>query len=459
MGHSISYWVWTSIILTAAVLAATLSQIVAILIRRWLAIRRNRTFSVAFSSIQNSLQEFGQGRCEYAVLLKHVQSASSTVPALALQEWMLSSGILAEHRHAVASLAIDVGWLAAWQDALNPAGGQTLQGSSAENSLPKGERVLAAARKEEAARKLALIGVGLDDAALVSVLDDPNPEVTRAVLRSGVVLGGAKNLELLCNRLWQCATAAKPPVSVRTLCGAMVKFPLSESAVMLSSLQHSQPRVRLLAAWVVLEMVKRARQECSKEEIPAMPQAVQEVFLTQLAHDPKPDVRARAVAVAGYLTGPRATAAVANSMRDQEWIVRLHASRAAGLLRDPAQIPLLRALLQDSNWRVREAAARSLADWKPDGLDALLKTLMETHDGYAREQIVEILQWKNLLDDEVRWLNPAGAVVEIRRVADIINCSDPSRPDFAREAERMAGFSTQVSGGDRKEKAPDAGST
>lgn len=190
-----------------------------------------------------------------------------------------------------------------------------------------------------------------------------------------------------------------------------------------------------------------------------MPQAVQEVFLTQLAHDPKPDVRARAVAVAGYLTGPRATAAVANSMRDQEWIVRLHASRAAGLLRDPALIQLLRALLQDSNWRVREAAARSLADWKPDGLDALLKTLMETHDGYAREQIVEILQWKNLLDDEVRWLNPAGAVVEIRRVADIINCSDPSRPDFAREAERMAGFSTQVFGGDRKEKAPDAGST
>lgn len=453
MRHSNSYWVWTSIILTTAALAATLLQVAIILGRRWMAAWRNRSYSPAFNSIQQGLEDFAQGRCDYAALLQKVRVQSSVLPAPALQQWMLSPRLLGNARNTIARLAADLGWPEEWQAIVASRKIRASEGSAAASRMAGG-RMPDAAQRAEAARKLGLIGWNLDGASLAAALDDPSPEVARAALRSMAAGSSTGNLELLSARLCQCATAASPSVSVRTLCGAMARFPLSESAALIECLEHSHARVRLLAAWVVLEMIKRGRKERPAAGAAALPASVREIFLTQLVQDPKPDVRARAAAVAGYVPDARAADAVARLMQDEEWIVRLHAVRSAALLHNAAHTPFMRARLQDSHWRVREAVAQTLADWKPAGLEALLESLAVTRDSYAREQIVEMLQRKNLLGLEVEWSKNTDAPLEIRKVADIIEWANATRPQSESQAEDLNGLSVRLLDSEDRSMAP-----
>jgi hypothetical protein len=192
---------------------------------------------------------------------------------------------------------------------------------------------------------------------------------------------------------------------LRSVKAALVSFPLGQSIDLLPSLKHSDPRIRLVAADVIREMVDRevaAGSDAVLNSDAFGPELV-EVYLTRLCSDENPEVRARAAPVIACLPGgacskgPESTTVLVRLLGDPQWFVRLHAVRALARPRYAGLAAAIVERLTDANWRVREAAARALLKLGPPGVDKLLDHLVSTQDRYSREQIIEEIERAGLL--------------------------------------------------------------
>jgi HEAT repeat protein len=296
-------------------------------------------------------------------------------------------------------LAVDLGLVEFWEQHL---GGRSAPGNSAfSRSGSALERIgpLGFLLRARSAERLGLIRHRPSWCVLVRALDDPHPDVRSAALRALGAIAEPQSFAALAERLQAEALAPSGILSVPELKGALVCFPLSETRELAPLLEHPHPRVRVLAAEVVREMV--APRSGVEEDLPLRPEdlapELAELFLTRLALDENPDVRARAATVIARLADPRAGLRLGMLLEDAEWFVRLHAVRAVAQRRFIKLARNVTEHLTDANWRVREAAVRTLLSFGLAGAERLREHFLTTQDPYSLEQIVEELQRHGLL--------------------------------------------------------------
>jgi HEAT repeat protein len=234
---------------------------------------------------------------------------------------------------------------------------------------------------------------------LVQALDDPHPDVQAVALRSLAAIQEPQSFPALVERLHVAVLGHSSLISPRAFETALASFPLSQALGLLPSLRHPHARIRFLATDVVREMVKR--QAASNGEFvldPALfPQELTELSLTELACDPNPEVRGRAVAVIAHLDPARSTPVLRELLDDPEWFVRLRTLRAIAERRRPMELAEITRRLTDQHWAVREAAAQALLAFGPEGVDKLLEHFLNSTDSLGQEQVVEEMQRAGLI--------------------------------------------------------------
>ncbi len=103
--------------------------------------------------------------------------------------------------------------------------------------------------------------------------------------------------------------------------------------------------------------------------------------LLALLHDPRSDVRNKAVQALGRLADPRALRPLMAQLSDKNALVRAQVARALGNLGSQNAVPSLIGMLDDDRSRVRQAAARALGRLKdPRALTPLLAYLAKAED-------------------------------------------------------------------------------
>lgn len=234
---------------------------------------------------------------------------------------------------------------------------------------------------------------------LVKALDDPHPDVRSVAARSVAAIGDPNSFPALVERLHEVVLKPSSSVSLRAIKAALVGFPLSEAVGLLTSLKHSHRRIRFLAVDIIREMVEH--QVASEEDFVLEPKvfspALIEMFLTELAFDKNPDVRARTAPVIACLSDPRSTALLLTLLEDPEWFVRLHTVRALAKRKYMPQAGEIVRRLTDPHWMVREAAARALLSFGQVGVDQLCEHFLSTQDRYSGEQIADEMQRAGLI--------------------------------------------------------------
>jgi hypothetical protein len=172
-----------------------------------------------------------------------------------------------------------------------------------------------------------------------------------------------------------------------------------------------------------------------------------ELFLTTLAADKYPNVRAHAAFVIALLQDVRASAAILTLIRDPRWFVRLHAVRALAHRQCPFQLTEIARCLTDPHWMVRQAAAKTLCAFGAPGLTTIIDHFLGTHDGYSREQIAEELQLAGLIPlvleryashadgQETRLLEQLVQMGKTRYLMEVLSngSSESLRQKFARD--------------------------
>jgi hypothetical protein len=122
-----------------------------------------------------------------------------------------------------------------------------------------------------------------------------------------------------------------------------------------------------------------------------------ECFLSQVAMDESPDVRARCTAVVACLDDRKVPGVLLRLLRDPEWFVRLHAVRALARQSFVPQISQIAKVLGDPHWRVREAAVRTLLTFGSRGIDQILSALVQTDAHASMDQISDEIQRAGLI--------------------------------------------------------------
>ncbi|MEJ2007183.1 MAG: HEAT repeat domain-containing protein [Acidobacteriota bacterium] len=298
-------------------------------------------------------------------------------------------------------LCEDLGLVKIWQERL---AGQTDKTSLREALVdPPGwvlrVRFLSFLIRSKSAENLGLIRHGPSWPLLVKALEDPSPDLQAVAARALAAIRHPGSFPALVERFHKAVLDPAPVLSVRTLKSALVSFPLQSACGLAVSLRHTNPRIRFLAADVIREMVEREAggnpdfcldQENGNAELAAL-------FLTKLAFDVNPDVRAQAAHVIVCLPDPRSGPVLVGLLKDSVWFVRLHAVRSLSKPKFASHAGWVAKALTDSNWRVREAAVRALRAFGPAGLDELTGRFLETRDRYSQEQIAEEFQRAGLI--------------------------------------------------------------
>lgn len=298
-------------------------------------------------------------------------------------------------------LCEDLGLVEIWQQRL---AGQ-IDHSSLREALINPQEFITRARflhfliRSKSAENLGLIRHEPSWPLLVKALEDPSPDLQGVAARALAAIRHPGSFPALVKRLQKAVLEPVPVLSVRTLKSALVSFPLQCACELVASLRHANPRIRFIAADVVREMVEREAggnpdfcldQQSGNEELAA-------VFLTKLAFDVNPDVRAQAAHVIGRLADPRSGPVLLGFLKDSVWFVRLHALRSLAKPKFASHAGRVANALTDSNWRVREAAARALRAFGSAGLDELMARFLATQDRYSREQIADEFQRAGLI--------------------------------------------------------------
>jgi HEAT repeat protein len=321
--------------------------------------------------------------------------------------WLVERVLFGEKNQAMISLpvlqllAVDLGLVEFWEQHLRgrSARGNLRQAFSRSESVLERIGPLGFLLRARSAARLGLIRHRPSWCVLVRALDDPHPDVRSAALRALAAIAEPQSFAALAERLQAEALAPSGNVSVPELKAALVCFPLRQAPELAPLLEHPHSRVRLLAAEVVREMV--APRSGVGDDLPLRPQdlapELAELFLSRLALDENPDVRARAAAVIARLADSRAGLRLGMLLEDAQWFVRLHAVRAIAQRRFIKLAGNVTEHLTDANWRVREAAVRTLLSFGLAGAERLREHFLTTQDPYSLEQIVEELQRHGLL--------------------------------------------------------------
>jgi len=321
-----------------------------------------------------------------------------------------------DHVPMLRRLCEDLGLVKIWQDQL-----QAKRTFPAPDFIERFKpfRFLGRAR---AARDLGLIMHRPSWPLLACALDDPNPEVQWAATRSLGAIREPASFPSLTERLRRQARGALSDSGgspARATRSAMIDFPLRCAADLILLLNHATSAVRREAAEVVREMVEREADRCSALTCFSLSSEdfspdLTDVFLTKLAFDADPDVRARAASVLRYLPGWRSESVLAKLLGDEVWFVRLRAARALAHPRFQFLAGRVARLLTDGHWRVREAATQTLIAQGDEGVRELVLHFFgeaglderrgngeagtsRSPDLYSREQIAEQMQRSGLL--------------------------------------------------------------
>lgn len=293
-------------------------------------------------------------------------------------------------------LAMDFGLVKLWEQGLRghfEAGSWREALSHPEVAL-EGVRPLNFLLRARSAERLGLVRHQPSWHLLVEALDDPHPDVCSAAARALGAIAEPQSFSALVERLQAVVLKSSTGLSFRVVKAALVGFPLEQAGGLAESLKHSHPHVRFLATDVIREMVetqaRRERDFLLRAENFAP--ELSELFLTSLAFDANPDVRARAAPVIARLDDPRAVLGLVALLGDFQWFVRLHAVRASAQQRLARLVEPVAHRLTDPNWRVREAAVRTLLSFGSAGARRLVGHFLATQDRYSLEQIAEELQ-------------------------------------------------------------------
>ena len=350
------------------------------------------------------------GRLDHKAVLESLRSISGPDRTSMLERLCLEQKPEPAQRPVLRRLCEDLGLVEVWQRDLvgefrEESFGDSL--SRPEGLLRRVSRLnfLVRARSAE---HLRLVRCQPSWPLLVQALDDPHPDVQAAAAGALGALREPQSFPALVERLHASVLGPPASLSLQSVKAAVVSFPLRQSIDLLPSLQHSHPRIRLVAADVIREMVDRevAAEGDSVLRSDVFGAELVEIYLTRLCSDESPEVRGRAAPVIacvpeGACSGdPQLTTVLVRLLDDPQWFVRLHTVRALARPQKRLTAGLADAIVErltDANWRVREAAARALLKLGPPGVDALLECLVSTQDRYCREQIIEEIERAGLL--------------------------------------------------------------
>lgn len=206
------------------------------------------------------------------------------------------------------------------------------------------------------------------------MLDDPDPRIATAAVRSLGDIGDERAIGLLISAL---RTGNGPRSRIATELEQLAPAP---GPKLVPLLRDKDPAVRFWAATLLGPYPDLA-----------------ESNLIALTWDPDPNVRAAAVETLGGRTGGAVGTAVLAALDDSAWFVRVHAARAAGHVLGVDAAPTLVRLLADERWWVRTAAKDALRGMGMEAVPSLLSVLGHS-DAFARNGAAEVLQDVGFVD-------------------------------------------------------------
>ncbi|MGH9352539.1 MAG: HEAT repeat domain-containing protein [Terriglobia bacterium] len=296
------------------------------------------------------------------------------------------------------------------------------------------------------AENLGAIGHGGSWKLLSRSLLDPNADVQRVALRSLAAIGAPESFLVLAEHLQKTLAQPETKLSERDFLAALACFPLGLSGHLLPLLRHSNPKIRRLAAQILIQMTAAQEAESGGSHLEDAERGpeIAELILSQLAADRDAEIRARAAVLLARVRDDRAREQLRQLLNDEVWFVRLHAVRSIARQRDAGSLALLPASLTEAHWRVREAAAHSLARWGAAGINQLVRTFLSTHDAYAREQIAEELETSGELARMLARCAANGAGQEFEVLKEIVRMGKTGYLQSAMEARGRTSQRTAV---------------
>lgn len=394
------------LVFSLTVLLLSLFLVVYAISRR---VRRERDFK-QLDTYRGRLQDIFQAlrgrRSDYAAAIAEVRAMLRPRLGFPMEQVLLERVNIPGDDEIVRQMTEDLGFVARWQRDL--AASEESGASNGRSSVSRPKRgYLTRARSAE---NLGRVRHSKSWRLLVRALDDPHPDVQGVALRSLAAIGEPESFPALVKRLGAAAGQADLALSERSWRAALGRFPVQMGGALLPLLEDSNPKLRRLAADILMEMMGsstllqgRAHDGakagcCGQTALPehadlesAGPE-ISQFIMARLADDEDPDVRARAASLLSFMRAAAAGRQLAHLLDDEAWFVRLHAARAVAVRKDAGGVDMLAPRLTDASWRVRESAAHALSQFGAEGLDQLVQSFLSTADAYAREQIAEELE-------------------------------------------------------------------
>ena len=276
-------------------------------------------------------------------------------------------------------------------------------------------------KRADAAENLGLMRSREAVEALVTLMNDPEPEVRIRAARALGRIRGTTSIRPLVRALadpsrWSAIRVADILISV----GA-------EAADELLAAFESLPRLGRLSALDVLGRIRSLR-------------AV--ALMKRCLDDPDADIRARAAHALGLIGDSGAEGDLIKALSDREWPVRAMAAKGLGRIGNPAAIPDLRQAMKDRQWWVRANSGEALRALGAAGREALVD-MLHSEDPFARHMAVSQLEEGRLIEQYVSDLTStdpgrrAAAIRFIDRVTAGARLDDTSRQAAESTQERV----------------------
>ena len=413
------------------VLLATLGLALAAIRRRRQREKYFRRLDGIRSRYKPVLAAMLSRECEYESGLEELRKISGSDRELILEKLLLEKPPEAIHVPLLRRLSEDLGLVELWQRQLK----NEFEGSRGKRALwhPEGPlerfRRLRFLLRAKAAENLGLIGHQPSWPILVQALKDPHPDVRTVAVRSLGFIHEPEGFDALQDLLHAVILGPSTQVSLRTVKSALIGFPLSEAARFTPSLKHEEGRIRFMATDILREIVEQeaaASHADFRLNTSNFPGELQELFLSGLASDAYPDVRARAAPVIAYIEDSRSIPVLRKMLDDSEWFVRLHTVRGLAKFSDGSQAAEIARRLTDSHWMVREAVARSLRSFGRHGMERLIDQFLQTEDRYGREQIADEIQRAGMVPSLLEGFQEQSTSKLIRMIEHLIEMEKTS---------------------------------
>jgi len=391
------------------------------------AIAHRRAREIHFRAVDKLRAECGpilksllDGTCDYEIALASLKHICPPGQLPILGEFLAATDPSRGEAPVLGRLCEDLGLVTIWQQRLAGAFEETSIGGQLVRRSRLFERVspLSFVLRAESAQSLGAIRHQPSWRILVRALDDPSRDVRSVVARALAAIGEPESLPALvkCVEAAVLAAPAAATLSLRHIKAALATFPLESVGALRDVLVHPHPRVRYLATDIVRLMVEReaAAKDDAVLKREVFPLELADLFITELAVDANPDVRARAAQVIARLDDRRSLPLLRGLLDDGQWFVRLCTTRALASPKYRGLAQPIAERLTDPNWRVREAATRTLLGFGTLGMDYLLDHFLNSHDLYSREQIAEELGRAGTIEAMARRSGRAGYQPETR---------------------------------------------